>query len=120
MIMKSGVHLVIPSSLQKAGILRCPPHKREGFKGSLQPGHMVIHGIMFLNPGKEWNLPRFQTWFGLESKGKLTQVDACLLVLSARLEVLWCPCNLRHLLDLAVVTLEQLVVLFFWQCLMTS
>ncbi|KAG5521473.1 hypothetical protein RHGRI_033886 [Rhododendron griersonianum] len=31
-----------------------------------------------------------------------TQADACLLALSARLEVLWRPCNLRCLLDLAV------------------
>ncbi|KAF7143338.1 hypothetical protein RHSIM_Rhsim05G0112600 [Rhododendron simsii] len=39
----------------------------------------------------------------------MTRADACLLALSARLEVLWRLCNLRHLLDLAVVTLERLV-----------
>ncbi|KAG5536479.1 hypothetical protein RHGRI_024044 [Rhododendron griersonianum] len=36
----------------KTGILRCPLHKREGFKGSLQLERTVIHGIMFLNLGK--------------------------------------------------------------------
>ncbi|KAG5541545.1 hypothetical protein RHGRI_021397 [Rhododendron griersonianum] len=54
----------------KAGILRYLLHIREDFRGSLQLEHMVTHGIMSLNPGKEWNLPKFRTWFGLESKGR--------------------------------------------------
>ncbi|KAG5556522.1 hypothetical protein RHGRI_006954 [Rhododendron griersonianum] len=42
---------------------------REDFRGSLQPEHMATLGIMSLNPGEEWNLPKFRTWCGLESKG---------------------------------------------------
>ncbi|KAG5554686.1 hypothetical protein RHGRI_012296 [Rhododendron griersonianum] len=46
----------------KAGILRCLLHRRGDFRGSLQLEHMVILGIMSLNPGEEWNLPKFRTW----------------------------------------------------------
>ncbi|KAG5560717.1 hypothetical protein RHGRI_003901 [Rhododendron griersonianum] len=53
----------------KAGILRCLLHRREDFRGSLQLEHMVTLGIMSLNPGEEWNLPKFRTWCGPKSKG---------------------------------------------------
>lgn len=70
MIMRIGVHVVIPSFLQKVGILRFPIHRRESCRESLQPRLTVIHGIRSWNLGKRQNLqnPESQTWFGLGSK----------------------------------------------------